>query len=231
MEPLTGLVGELSAQFPSFPAEGLRRHCAEAMQELGGSVPTLAVPEMLTRLVRLRVMAELLEADSELAATLCATASLTALSRTVRAAVLARLDCTGASLVLLDGNQCFHADEDPTAPVWAGQRFPVAECLAWWSMVHNQPAVINDVDCDERVPAQAYRSSHVRSMVTVPVPGPHGAMGAIGGYWPDARQARRADVGWLQRLAQATGAVVADVGLGGAPWAPDFRTRFPARRL
>ncbi|HEU5271491.1 MAG TPA: GAF domain-containing protein [Jatrophihabitans sp.] len=230
MDSLTGLVAELSAQFPAVPFDEVRRHCAEAMQELGGSVPALAVPEMLTRLVRLRLMAALLEDDRDLAAALCTTDSLTVLARTVRAAVTARLGCAGASLVLLDGDQCFHADEDPIAPMWAGQRFRVGECLAWWSIGYGQVAVISDVNCDERVPPQAYRSAQVRSMVTVPIPGPQGTTGAIGGYWPDARQARRADVGWLQRLAQATGAVIADVGLGGAPWAPNFRTRFPARR-
>jgi GAF domain-containing protein len=230
MDALAALAGELSTQFPAVPPEVVRRHCDGAMQDLGRSVPALAVPEMLSRLVRLRLIAELLEDDRDLAATLCAANSLTELARTVRAAVTGRLGCAGASLVLVDGDQCFHADEDPIAPVWAGQRLPVTDCLACWALLHDQLLVISDVEFDERVPPQAYRSAYVRSMVAVPIPGPGGPAGVIGAYWPDTRQARRADVGWLQRLANASSAVIVDVGLGGAPWAPSFRTRFPARR-
>ena len=227
MDTLTSLVEELSTQFPAVPLAEVRRHCDDAMLDLGGSVPTLAVPEMLSRLVRLRLIAGLLQEDADLAEALCTAASLTALARTVRSAVTDRLGSLGSSLVLIDGDQCFHADEDPIAPVWAGQRFPVTECLACWVILNDQPVVTGDVDLDERVPPQAYRSVYVRSMAAVPIPGPRGPAGAIDAYWPDTRQARRADVGWLQRLARATGAVIADLGLGGAPWAPNFHTRFP----
>lgn len=228
MDGLAGLADELSARFPTIAPDQVWRHCAGAMQDLGGLV--LAVPELLARLVRLRLIADLLEDDRELASALCTIDSLAALARTTRRAVIGRLDCIAASLLLLDDDQCFHADEDPIAPVWAGQRFPVTESLASWAIQHDHPVVIKDVDLDERVPPQAYRSSYVRSMAAVPIPGLGGPAGAIGAYWPDTRQARRADVGWLQRLAQAAGVVIADVGLGGAPWAPNFRTRFPARR-
>lgn len=230
MHTLTGLVDELATHFPAIAPEDVRRHCDSALQHLGGSVPPLAIPEMLARLVRLRLIAELLEDDRDLAAALCTTTSLTELARTVRTAVTGRFGCLGASLVLLDGGQCFHADEDPVAPVWAGQRFPIEECLASWAILHDRPAVISDVDSDERVPPEAYRSIYVRSMVAVPIPGPQGPVGVLGGYWPDTRQARQADIGWLQRLAQAVSVIITDLGLGGAPWAPNFRTRFPATR-
>jgi GAF domain-containing protein len=230
MNALIKLVRELSAQFPAIASNDVRRHRDHAIQDQGGPAPGLAAPEMLARLARLRLIADLLQDDRDLAAALCTATSLTGLAQTVRAAATGRLDCFGASLILLDGDKCFYADEDPMAPVWAGQRFPLAEYLACWAVLHDQPVVINDIDYDERVPPQAYRSSYVRSMVAVPIPGSGGPAGAIGAYWPDTRQARQADVGWLQLLAQASGAVIADVGLGGAPWAPSFHTRFPARR-
>ena len=230
MDALVKLVRELSAQFPATVSDDVRRRRGEVIPDQGRSVPGLAAPEMLARLARLRLIADLFEQDRDLAAALCTTNSLTELAQRVRAAVIGRLDCFGASLVLLDGEQCFYADEDPIAPVRVGQRFPLPECLACWAVLHDQPVVINDVDYDERVPPQAYRSSYVRSMVAVPIPGSRGVAGAIGAYWPDTGQGRRADVGWLQLVARASSAVIADVGLGGAPRAPSVRTRFPARR-
>jgi len=198
------------------------------MHDLAGSVPVPAVPETLARLVRLRLMTELLDNDGDLAAELCTAGSLAALARTIRPAVTARLGCAGASLVLLDGNQCFGVDADPVAPAAAGRRYPVTECLAYWSILYNQVAVISDVDFDERVPSQAHRSGQVRSMVTAPIPGPSGPLGALCGYWPNTREARRAEVGRLQQLARAASAVV--IGLGGTPGTASFRTRFAARR-
>jgi hypothetical protein len=70
-------------------------------------------------------------------------------------------------------------------------------------MLHNELAVIDDIEQDDRVPIEAYRSTYVRSMVVVPIAGPNGP-------------------------AAATSGAIEDIGLGNAPWAPNFRTRFPA---
>jgi GAF domain-containing protein len=173
--------------------------------------------------------AELLDGDTALAAALWSATSLAEVGRIARAAARSRLGCAGVTFVLIDGDQCFYADEDSIAPLWAGQRFPITECVSGWAMLHDEPAVINDIELDERVPIEAYRSTYVRSMVVVPIAGPTGPAAAIGAYWPSTHQAGKADLGWLQRLAQATSGAIADIGLGNAPWAPNFRTRFPAR--
>ena len=171
----------------------------------------------------------LLDGDSELARALCSATSLAEVGRIARAAARRRLGCAGVTFVLIDDDQCFYADEDSIAPLWAGQRFPITECVSGWAMLHNEPAVINDIELDERVPIEAYRSTYVRSMLVVPIAGPNGPAAAIGAYWPTTHQAGRADLGWLQRLAQAASGAIAAIGLGDAPWAPNFRTRFPAR--
>jgi Arc/MetJ family transcription regulator len=59
LDTLTELVRELSSEFPAIATDELREHCARAMKQLGGSVPSTALPEMLNRLVRIRLTAEL----------------------------------------------------------------------------------------------------------------------------------------------------------------------------
>jgi len=170
-------------------------------------------------------IAVLLDGDAELAADLCSASTLAEVGQLARAAARRRLGCAGVTFVLRDGDQCFYADEDSIAPLWAGQRFPISECVSGWAMLHDEPAVIDDIELDERVPIEAYRSTYVRSMVVVPISGPDGAAAAIGAYWSSTYQAGRADLAWLQRLAQATSGAIAAIGLGDAPWAPNFRTR------
>jgi GAF domain-containing protein len=177
---------------------------------------------------RIAATAELLDGDLQLATALCSATSLAEVGTVARAAARQRLRCAGVTFVLYDGGQCFYADEDSIAPLWAGQRFPVSECVSGWAMVHNEPAVIDDIEQDDRVPIEAYRSTYVKSMVVVPIAGPNGPAAAIGAYWPASYQASRADLAWLQRLATATSGAIEDIGLGNAPWAPNFRTRFPA---
>jgi len=169
-------------------------------------------------------VAALLDGDHEFAAALCSASSLAEVGTLARAAARRRLGCAGVTFVLIDGDQCFYADEDSIAPLWTGQRFPISECVSGWAMLHDQPAVIDDIELDDRVPLDAYRSTYVRSMVVVPVAGPNGPAAAIGAYWPTTRQAGLADLGWLQRLAAATSGAIAEIGLGDAPWAPNFRT-------
>lgn len=175
---------------------------------------------------RIATSTALLNGDSELAVALCSASSLAEVGQLARAAARRRLGCAGVTFVLIDGDQCFYADEDSIAPLWAGQRFPISECVSGWAMLNDQPAVIDDIERDERVPLAAYRSTYVRSMVVVPIAGPNGPAAAIGAYWPTTHQASRADLDWLCRLAGATSGAIADIGLGDAPWAPNFRTRF-----
>jgi len=177
---------------------------------------------------RIASIAQSLDGDVQLATALCSATSLAEVGTIARAAVRQRLRCAGVTFVLRDGDQCFYADEDSIAPLWAGQRFPITECVSGWAMLHGKLAVIDDIEQDERVPTAAYRSTYVKSMVVVPIGGPDGPAAAIGAYWPATYQASRADLDWLPRLAQATSGAIADIGLADAPWAPNFRTRFPA---
>ncbi len=155
-----------------------------------------------------RVVAQISAADD--------LATLVAVARTA-ARQLAGSD--GATFVLREGDRCFYVDEDSIAPLWKGQRFPIDECISGWAMLHGEPAVIPDITVDERIPQAAYLATYVRSLVMVPVGAP--AAAAIGTYW--AAQASHADaVPVLLELSGLVAARLDEIGLAGAPWAPNF---------
>lgn len=149
-------------------------------------------------------------------------ASVTEVGEVMRSAARRLLNADGATFVLRDGDQCFYADEDAIAPLWKGQRFPISECVSGWAMVHRAPAVIADIETDDRVPLQVYRPTFVRSLVMVPMGGP--PVGAVGCYWTRTGASLHADLDLLTRLADRAAAAITRLGMATAPWAPTFRT-------
>ncbi|HEX8869521.1 MAG TPA: hypothetical protein VF821_27915, partial [Lentzea sp.] len=61
---------------------------------------------------------------SETMERLAAAATLEEVQRIVRTTARSSLAAHGATLVLLDGDLCYYADEDSMSPLWKGQRFP-----------------------------------------------------------------------------------------------------------
>ena len=93
-----------------------------------------------------------------------------------------RTGAQGATFVLREDDRCFYADEDAIAPLWKGQRFPIATCISGWAMLHDETAVVPDITVDERIPLEAYLPTFVRSLVMVPVGSPT-PVAAIGAHW------------------------------------------------
>jgi GAF domain-containing protein len=127
----------------------------------------------------------------------------------------------GATFVLREGANCFYADEDAIAPLWKGQRFPLAACISGWAMLHHDTAIVPDIESDDRIPLDAYRTTFVRSLVMVPIGSPE-PVAAIGAYWSVARRATATEVAELEHLARLTAAAIDRIGLDDAPWAPAF---------
>jgi GAF domain-containing protein len=109
-------------------------------------------------------------------------------------------DAQGATFVLLDGDQCYYADEDSMSPLWKGQRFPASTCISGWAMIHRSTVSIGDIRRDERIPQEAYRPTFVRSLVMAPMLTP-APLGAIGAYWARPHKPTPAAVQALERLA------------------------------
>jgi hypothetical protein len=128
--------------------------------------------------------------------------------------------CDGVTLVLRDGNACFYAEEDSIGPLWAGQRFPIEECISGWAMLNDDEAVVADIELDERIPIDAYRPTYIRSLAMVPIGKP--AIGAIGAYWARHHEATETELLALRALAENMLPLIRD-RLDDAPWAPNFR--------
>src|SRR5262245_7519347 len=120
----------------------------------------------------------------------------------VRSAARRLTGADGATFVLLDGDRCYYADEDAIAPLWKGQRFPMSACISGWAMLHRQPAVIEDIYADDRIPHDAYRPTFVKSLVMVPIR-TLDPIGAIGTYWATRHKPTAEEVGLLQALADS----------------------------
>jgi len=113
----------------------------------------------------------------------------------------------GATFVLLDGDRCYYADEDSMSPLWKGQRFPAADCISGWAMMHKTTVSIPDIRRDDRIPQAAYRPTFVRSLVMSPMLAPE-PLGAIGAYWARPRQPSAAAVQVVDRLASLAAAAL-----------------------
>ena len=128
----------------------------------------------------------------------------------VRRAARMLTGADGATFVLRDGDRCYYADEDAIAPLWKGQRFPMNACISGWTMLNRQPAIIEDIYADDRIPHDAYRPTFVKSLVMVPIR-TLDPVGAIGNYWARPHAPTQAEVQILQALADTTAVALENV--------------------
>src|SRR5689334_3740880 len=135
---------------------------------------------------------------------------LPAIMAIVRRAARQLTGADGATFVLRDNGQCHYADEDAVGPLWKGQRFPEHSCISGWAMMHRQPAVVEDIFRDPRIPVSAYEPTFVRSVVMVPIRSAD-PIGAIGTYWARQRSPERNEVSLLQALADSTAVAMENV--------------------
>lgn len=141
---------------------------------------------------------------SETMERLAEAATLEEVQRIVRTTARSSLAAHGATLVLLDGDLCYYADEDSMSPLWKGQRFPAVNCISGWAMLNRQTVAIRDIRFDSRIPQEAYRPTFVRSLLMVPILRPE-PIGAIGCYWAVQHTATPEETATLEALADAAG--------------------------
>ena len=116
----------------------------------------------------------------------------------------------GATFVLRQAEHCFYADEDAIASLWKGKRFPLETCISGWAMLNKQPAVIEDIYADPRIPHDAYRPTFVKSLAMVPMRTVD-PIGAIGNYWARQHVPSDEEVELLQALADSTAVAMENV--------------------
>lgn len=130
--------------------------------------------------------------------------------RVIRHEARALVQADGITIVLRDDDLCFYADEEAIGPLWKGRRFPMATCVSGWVMQRGTTAVIPDVYADERVPADAYRPTFVKSLMMVPV-GQAFKVAAIGAYWATPHTATADEIARLQAVAAAAARVLEQI--------------------
>jgi signal transduction histidine kinase/predicted enzyme related to lactoylglutathione lyase/FixJ family two-component response regulator len=128
---------------------------------------------------------------------------LDSVMKLVRQAARKLTGADGATFVLREQQLCYYADEDAIAPLWKGSRFPMSACISGWVMQHKEPAVIEDIYQDPRIPADAYRPTFVKSLAMVPIRA-ESPIGAIGNYWAQPHRATPQQLNLLQALANST---------------------------
>ena len=146
----------------------------------------------------------------------------------VRAAARRLTGADGATIALRDGERCHFVDEDAIAPLWKGQRFPLEECISGWAILNREPAIIEDVYADDRVPHEPYRSTFVASLAVVPVR-TGDPVGALGAYWGERHAPSEREVALLKSLADATAAALEHVSVR-TPSQTDELTGLNSRR-
>lgn len=118
----------------------------------------------------------------------------------------------GVSFVVREAGISYYAHEDSIEPLWKGRRFPLDSCIAGWVMTHGTPAVVPDVYQDDRVPADEYRQTFVKSLAMVPVRAAD-PIAAIGAYWARPHTASDEEVGAMILLAESAALALANVQL------------------
>lgn len=137
---------------------------------------------------------------------------LDAVINIVRTAARKLTGADGATFVLRDGDKCYYVDEDAISPLWKGQKFPLTACISGWAMLNRQHAAIEDIYADDRIPADAYRPTFVKSLVMVPIR-QQAPIGSIGNYWATPHKPRPEEIKILQALADATSVTMRNMDL------------------
>ena len=132
--------------------------------------------------------------------------------RIVRRAARELTGADGATFVLRENNMCYYADEDAIGPLWKGQRFPMHSCISGWAMLNKQPAVIENIYNDSRIPVDVYKPTFVKSLVMVPIRSID-PIGAIGTYWARLHVPTEEEVTLLQSLADITAVTMENINI------------------
>lgn len=167
--------------------------------------PTRSDQDQLKALLSLDDATRLLAAMRALAAL----SDLAGVMKIIRVHARELSGADGVTFVLRDGDLCFYAEENAIAPLWKGHRFQARHCVSGWCMQHREPLAILDIYADERVPADAYRPTFVKSLAMVPVRRAD-PIGAIGAYWATPHLATPRELAILQTLADAAAVAIAN---------------------
>jgi len=118
----------------------------------------------------------------------------------------------GACVILKEGDFVRYLRESAIAPLWAGRKFPITDCITGWSILNRKSVAIENIYSDERVRIQHYLNTFVKSLAIVPIEREN-PIGAIGVYWAKRYQPTRRQLDLLGRLADLASIAAVNVQL------------------
>ncbi len=121
--------------------------------------------------------------------------------------------CDGVTVIRREGDSVAYVAEDAMTPLWAGERFPIENCISGLAILEARPIHIPDIYDDPRVPVDAYRPTFVRSMSMYPI-GLMGPSMAMGAYWAEAGPIDPSTSALLASLARYAGVTLGRVTHG-----------------
>jgi PAS domain S-box-containing protein len=118
----------------------------------------------------------------------------------------------GSTFVLREADQCFYAEEDAVAPLWKNRRFPLDASIGGWVILNKQPAVVEDIRRDPRIPRDVFKGTSIKSLAMVPIR-TSDPLGAVGIYWAKKYAPAEMELQLVQTLADAAARAVENVHL------------------
>jgi PAS domain S-box-containing protein len=118
----------------------------------------------------------------------------------------------GACVIFKEGEFVRYLQESAIGSLWAGRKFPIADCITGWSILNRKTVVIENIYSDERVPIQYYLHTFVKSLAIVPIEREN-PIGAIGVYWAQKHRPTRRQLDLLERLADLASIATVNVQL------------------
>jgi len=121
-------------------------------------------------------------------------------------------NANGSAFVKKDGDFCSYVEEDSREPLWKGGRFPLTNCITGWVMLNKEPAFIEDIYKDSRIPLELYKPTYIRSLAAIPIFSDN-PKAALCSYWDKNYSPTSNEVQLLQTLADAAAISLQNIDL------------------
>lgn len=113
------------------------------------------------------------------------------------------INSDGCNFVLLEGDLCIYAHEDPVSSVMVETTIPVDSCLSGKVITKGETVIIPDIYSDDRVNIEPYKSVPPKSIMVVPI-NKSEPFGAIENYWNIKKTPTEEEVKLIETLANET---------------------------
>ncbi|MFW5757858.1 MAG: PAS domain S-box protein, partial [Bacteroidota bacterium] len=112
------------------------------------------------------------------------------------------VNAKGTTFVIRDEGFCHYVEENTDSKLWKGKKFPLEKCITGWVMLNKQPAIVEDIYQDERIPTELYEKTFVKSLAVFPA-NEKDPKFVIGCYWEKKYSPNEEEIRFMKTLAEA----------------------------